>query len=109
VLSNKPVYPSRGIVEALGLQSFFFQVYGGNSFPTKKPDPFGALKLCEEAGVKPSEAAVIGDSNNDVLTGRNCGMYTVGLTYGLSPHTLEISPPDVLVETPQEIPLAFEL
>ncbi len=109
VLSNKPVNPSRGIVEALGLQPFFFQVYGGNSFPTKKPDPFGALKLCEEAGVKPSEAAVIGDSNNDVLTGRNCGMYTVGLTYGLSPHTLEISPPDVLAETPQEIPLAFEL
>jgi phosphoglycolate phosphatase len=107
VLSNKPVIPSRLIVEGLGLRPFFFEVYGGNSFHTKKPDPFGALKLCEEAGVDPSEAVIIGDSNNDVLTGRNSGMYRVGLTYGLSPHTLEVYPPDVLIDDPAELPLAF--
>ena len=32
VLSNKPVNPSRAIVEALGLGKFFVRVYGGNSF-----------------------------------------------------------------------------
>ena len=32
VLSNKPVNPSRAIVEALGLGKFFSLVYGGNSF-----------------------------------------------------------------------------
>jgi beta-phosphoglucomutase-like phosphatase (HAD superfamily) len=31
VLTNKPVNPSRAIVEALGLGQFFAQVYGGNS------------------------------------------------------------------------------
>src|SRR5271166_710876 len=45
VLSNKPVIPSRAIVEALGLGPFFTQIYGGNSFATKKPDPEGARKL----------------------------------------------------------------
>src|SRR6266571_4601603 len=35
VLSNKPVNTSRQIIEALGLQPFFEQVYGGNSFSTK--------------------------------------------------------------------------
>src|SRR5713226_722492 len=39
VLSNKPVRPSRAIVEALKLSEFFVQVYGGNRFRTKKPDP----------------------------------------------------------------------
>src|SRR5205823_6356852 len=39
VLSNKPVNPSRQIVEALGLSPFFDNIYGGNSFATKKPDP----------------------------------------------------------------------
>src|SRR5208282_1217481 len=34
VLTNKPVIPSRAIVEALGLAPFFSQVYGGNSFVT---------------------------------------------------------------------------
>src|SRR5215469_10410186 len=48
VLSNKPVNPSRAIIEALGIKDFFAQVYGGNSFPTKKPDPLGAQKLLQE-------------------------------------------------------------
>src|SRR5437588_4955852 len=41
VLSNKPVNPSRAIVNALGLNGYFKSVYGGNSFETKKPDPLG--------------------------------------------------------------------
>src|SRR5258707_765516 len=48
VLSNKPVVPSRAIVEALGLGSFFSEIYGGNSFATKKPDPEGARQLLEQ-------------------------------------------------------------
>ena len=43
--TNKPVHSSRAIVEALGLGQFFSQIYGGNSFATKKPDPEGARKL----------------------------------------------------------------
>src|SRR6266852_4135571 len=48
VLSNKPVHPSRAIVEALGLADFFVYVYGGNSFQTKKPDPLGVRTLLKE-------------------------------------------------------------
>jgi len=108
VLSNKPVNPSRAIVEALGLQPFFEQVYGGNSFPTKKPDPMGALALLREFDVDAGEAMIIGDSSNDILTGRNCGMWTCGCTYGFSPQTLTQAPPDVLVDHPRELPLIFE-
>jgi len=108
VLSNKPVNPSRAIVEALGLGKYFFQVYGGNSFPTKKPDPFGALQLAGEAGVLPDQTVVIGDSHNDVLTARNAAMWSLGLSYGLAPQSLVMTPPDVLVDTPEEIPLIFE-
>jgi phosphoglycolate phosphatase len=108
VLSNKPVNPSRQIVEALGLGKYFFQVYGGNSFQTKKPDPFGAFALAKEAGVESNQAVIVGDSQNDILTARNAGMWSIGVTYGLSPETLEIAPPDVRVDTPQEIATVFE-
>ena len=107
VLSNKPVVPSRAIVEALGLSRFFSQIYGGNSFPTKKPDPEGARKLLEEYGVQPQQAAIVGDSHVDVDTGRNAGMITVGVTYGFAPHTLADDPPDVLVDHPSELPALF--
>jgi phosphoglycolate phosphatase len=107
VLSNKPVGPSRAIVEALGLGAFFKQVYGGNSFATKKPDPEGARKLLEENGVNPEETVIIGDSHVDVETGRNAGLWTVGVSYGFAPHTLSECPPDVLVDTPHELVQVF--
>ncbi|HEX5435307.1 MAG TPA: HAD-IA family hydrolase [Candidatus Angelobacter sp.] len=103
VLSNKPVGPTRRIVEALGLGKYFFQVYGGNSFHTKKPDPAGAHALLHEAAVHAEEAVIIGDSEVDVITARNAGIYSVGVTYGLAPHTLEDAPPDVLLDHPREL------
>ena len=103
VLSNKPVNPSRVIVEALGIGDFFLRVYGGNSFETKKPDPLGVATLLKEAKTDPSHAMIVGDSSVDVLTGRNAGIATCGVTYGFAPHTLCEAPPDVVVESPQEL------
>ncbi len=107
VLSNKPVGPSQAIVEALGLGSFFTQVYGGNSFSTKKPNPEGARKMLEENGVRPEQAAIVGDSHVDVETGRNAGMWTVAVNYGFAPHTLEESLPDVRVDSPCDLAQLF--
>jgi phosphoglycolate phosphatase len=107
VLSNKPVVPSRAIVEALGLGPFFTQIYGGNSFATKKPDPEGARKLLEENAVSPQQAVIVGDSHVDVETGRNAGLWTIGVSYGFAPHTLRETPPDVLVNSAQELAEVF--
>lgn len=107
VLTNKPVIPSRAIVEALGLGKFFSQVYGGNSFATKKPEPEGARVLLEENGVRPVQAVIVGDSHVDIRTGMNAGMYTVGVTYGFAPHTLQTEPFDVQVDSPQELAAVF--
>src|SRR3954451_8825566 len=107
VLTNKPVIPSRAIVHALGLAQYFVQVYGGNSFETKKPDPEGARKLLYESGVRPEQAAIVGDSHTDIETGHNAGLWTVGVTYGFAPQTLMDSHPDVLVDTPAELSAVF--
>ena len=107
VLTNKPVVPSRAIVEALGLGPFFKQVYGGNSFATKKPDPEGARKLLEENGVRPEETVIVGDSHVDIETGRNAGLWTLGVSYGFAPHTLQSSPPDVSVDSAPEVAEVF--
>jgi len=103
VLSNKPVNPSRDIVRALGLGEYFVRIYGGNSFTTKKPDPLGVQTILQETGVGAAEALMIGDSAIDVLTGRNAGLWTCGVTYGFAPHTLEDVPPDVVLESPGEL------
>jgi phosphoglycolate phosphatase len=102
VLTNKPVRPAQDICEALGLAPYFLRIYGGNSFNTKKPDPAGLLALMDEAGARPDQTVMIGDSQVDVLTARNAGVWSIGCTFGLSPETLLANQPDVLVDSPEE-------
>jgi phosphoglycolate phosphatase len=109
VLTNKPVRPAEAICEALGLSPYFFRVFGGNSFSTKKPDPKGLNELMREAKVTPSQTLMIGDSNVDVLTARNADAWVLGCTFGLSPHTLEIDPPDCTVDLAAEWVQALEV
>jgi phosphoglycolate phosphatase len=98
VLTNKPVGPAVAICEGLGLSPYFFAVYGGDSFATKKPDPLGLVTLMQEAGVAPEETLMIGDSEVDVQAARNAGVWSMGCTFGLSPETVLVAGPDVLVD-----------
>ena len=107
VLSNKPVVPSRAIVQALDLGDYFFQVYGGNSFHTKKPDPAGVQVLLAEAGAQPEQTAIIGDSYIDVVTASNAGAYSVGVNYGFAPHTFVEAQPDILIDESHELAKVF--
>lgn len=109
VLTNKPVNPAKKICEALGLSQYFFQIYGGNSFGTKKPDAEGLRALMSEAGVRPEETLMVGDSVVDVLVARNAGAYVIGCQYGLSSHTLETVVSDCTVDAPSEWPLALSV
>ena len=107
VLTNKPIGPSLAICEALGLSPYFFRIYGGKSFSTKKPDPEGLLALMKEAGATAQETLMVGDSDVDIMTARNAGVWSIGCSYGLSPHTLETISPDCLVDSPADWPLAL--
>jgi len=102
VLTNKPVRPAQAICEGLGLAPYFLNIYGGNSFATKKPDPEGLLALMREADARPEETVMIGDSQVDVQTARNAGTWCIGCTFGLAPGSLEAIPPDVLVDSPAD-------
>jgi phosphoglycolate phosphatase len=102
VLTNKPVRPSREICAHFGLDRYFFQNYGGNSFHNKKPDPAGLLALMAEAGAAGAETVMVGDSDVDILTARNCGARSVGCSFGLAPHSLRAAGPDATVDSPGE-------
>jgi len=98
VLTNKPVGPARAICEGLGISKYFFSIYGGDSFPTKKPDPLGLLTLMENAGAAPEETLMIGDSDVDVRTARNAGAWSLGCSFGLAPESLEEVEPDAMAD-----------
>jgi phosphoglycolate phosphatase len=103
VLTNKPVRFSRTIMEGLGIASRFRFIYGGNSFEQKKPDPVGVHRLIADLSATPRTTMMIGDSGTDVLTGRNAGVWTAGVTYGYGPSDFRSTPPDVLLNDLREL------
>jgi phosphoglycolate phosphatase len=98
VLTNKPARISVRILNSLGLQKYFRAIYGGNSFESKKPDPFGANKILQEFGIAAREAMLVGDSEVDVQTARNAGMQAAAVNYGFGVHDRAAYPADVYLQ-----------
>ena len=63
VLTNKPLGPSIGLLEALGMRGFFSRIIGGDSEYGRKPDPAGLLSLQALAPGDP--IVMVGDSPAD--------------------------------------------
>jgi len=103
VLTNKPANASVGILEGLGLASFFKVIYGGNSFATKKPDPQGARAVLRDLHVAAEESAMVGDSEVDVQTARNAGMISAIVNFGFGSHDREKYPADVYLDRMEEL------
>lgn len=104
VLTNKPVQISRDIVASLGLARHFIQIYGGDSFPAKKPDPAGVEALIKQTHSTPADTLLIGDSSVDIKTARNAGVRSCGVLWGFQPESFESDPPDLLIRDPRELP-----
>ena len=94
VLTNKPQRISVRILKSLGRAEYFRAIYGGNSFESKKPDPYGARRILSEFGVGAEEAAIVGDSEVDVQTARNAGTLAAAVNYGFGVHDRAAHPAD---------------
>jgi phosphoglycolate phosphatase len=103
VLTNKPVRFSRDMIAGLGLAGHFSFIYGGDSFERKKPDPMGVVKLMEDTRCSAAQTMILGDSDTDVLTARNAGVLSCGVTYGIGSHTLEATRPDLTVDNLRDL------
>jgi phosphoglycolate phosphatase len=81
-LTNKPVAFAQGLLEAKNLTGYFEQVFGGDSFERKKPDPMPLLKTCEALQTAPANTLMVGDSRNDAQAADAAGCPVVLVTYG---------------------------
>jgi len=98
VLTNKPVHFSCAMLDGLGIYKHFVSVYGGNSFDYKKPDPVGVYQILSDTKGHRDRTWIVGDSGVDILTGRNAGIRTCGVTYGYATETFKDAPPDFLID-----------
>ena len=81
-LTNKPTAFALPLLRAKGLDGFFDQVFGGDAFERKKPDPLPLVKTCAALGSAPARTLMVGDSSNDAQAARAAGCPVVLVTYG---------------------------
>lgn len=107
-LTNKPLAFARELLARKGLAGHFSQVFGGDSFERKKPDPLPLLKTCEALGMAPQETLMVGDSSNDAQAGHAAGCGVVLVTYGYNHgEPIRSTPALAWVDALTDIPVAL--
>jgi phosphoglycolate phosphatase len=81
-VTNKPYAFAAPLLQKTGLAGYFELLYGGDSLPRKKPDPYPLLKVCEDFGLPPAQVVAIGDSSNDAQAARAAGCRVLNVPYG---------------------------
>jgi len=79
VVTNSPVRMARAVLEALGVESRFDAVCGGDEVELGKPDPELVSLALRRLGSSPKAAVMIGDTALDVRAARAAGVRAVGL------------------------------
>ncbi len=101
IATNKPERFVRPIIEHLGID-YFDALVGGDTLPTKKPDPAMLHHICETLGTK--DAIMIGDSANDILAAKAAGLPSIAITHGYNQgEDLAKLKPDYIVDRFEEI------
>ena len=104
VVTNKPYPPTMRILDGLHVTVYFPVVLGGESTAQRKPHPEPVLKAMALLEVAAGEAMIVGDSPHDITAGREAGLKTCGVTYGLTPRAaVEAARPDYLIATMREL------
>jgi phosphoglycolate phosphatase len=105
VVTNKPIAPTLALLDQLDLRRFFPVVVGGDSAPTKKPDPGPVRLALAHLGKGPETAVMIGDHANDLLAGRAAGAKTCYCQWGIGAH--RDAPRDLEAATPADLERLF--
>ena len=110
VVTNKPGWLTRPLLEQMGLHVRCAALVTGDCLPVRKPDPAPVLRACDLAGVEAFATAFVGDDLRDIEAGRAAGTSTVAAAWGY----LDGGDPnawgaDLVVAAPSDLPRALGL
>lgn len=104
VVTNKYEDISKRILSYLKVLDLIDIIVGADTTKEKKPSPLPVYYTLEKLNVDKNCSIIIGDSETDVLTGKNAGIYTCLVLHGYGNKELAKSlNPDFIVENVGEI------
>ena len=82
IVTNKPEGLARGVVDGFGWRQRCAVLVGGDTLPTRKPDPAPLFHACDRLGIEAATALYVGDDLRDVQAARAAGMPCVAALWG---------------------------
>ncbi|HCH33715.1 MAG TPA: phosphoglycolate phosphatase [Oceanospirillaceae bacterium] len=82
VITNKPSRFTQPLLQQFGILEYFELVYCGDTFDEKKPHPMPLINAAQCLGLEISDCLMVGDSSNDIIAAKTCGMPNVGVRGG---------------------------
>lgn len=83
VTSKRQTMAKRGLA-VTGLDKYIEVIVAFEDTAAHKPDPEPVQKALNALEIAPDEALYVGDSPYDIRCGKNAGVYTAGVTWGVS-------------------------
>ncbi len=108
IVTSKRRKATRESLALTGLDRYLDVVVAVEDTSKPKPNPDSVLWALEQLKTSPEKGVYIGDSIFDIMTGKNAGVATIGVTWGIAARdALEEQQPDFLVDSWQELHLAI--
>jgi phosphoglycolate phosphatase len=81
-ITNKRAAFANELLRAAGIRDSFELVYGGDSFPEKKPHPRQLNEAVRQTGIDAQQCVMVGDSEPDMTAAAAAGFWFVWASYG---------------------------
>lgn len=86
-------------LKALGIDKYFQDIIGGDDANCLKPSSCPLDKIIHRLKMTKKQAIMVGDMDIDVLTGKNAGILTCAVTYGIGKkEDILASSPDYVID-----------
>lgn len=108
VVTNKPEDFARRILERLGLAEVVHAVVGGDTCPTRKPEPEMLLHALSELGWHASRAVMVGDSLADINAAKAAFVASVVVRGGYTTVPVDQLGADVVIDNLHQLPSGIE-
>lgn len=104
VITNKYEEISKRILKHFQILDLVDIVVGADTLPEKKPSPLPVFYALEKIGQKKEESMIIGDSETDILTGKNASIHTCLVLHGYGNKDLALNlKPDFVIKNLGEL------
>jgi len=79
IVTNIPRLNATTVLDKFGLTNFFDVIMTIEDVNRQKPDPEIIYKACNMLGCKPENTVLVGDTESDVIAGKQAGCIVIGL------------------------------